>query len=100
MCGADRSATVGQLLQPWTVLFNMLFPSGDVVEMLHRHTDIIETFEQGNALRRPDLNREFGAIRSDDTLVFEIRGERGCAIGRLHNRFEGGRASAWRVAAA
>src|SRR3977135_3888767 len=74
-------STVARALQPGLFGGGALFPGGDLVRMLEREPDIVETFEQAHAVGGRDIEIDDRAAGAADGLRREIDRERGGAVG-------------------
>ena len=69
-------------LQPRLRCRHALLPRDDLVGVLERQPDVVETFEQAHAVGRRDVERDVGAARAADGLRLQIDRERRRAVRR------------------
>src|SRR6266508_844339 len=82
------SPAVRRRLQPRLRRGHAFFESDDLVRMLERKPDVVETFEQAHAVGGRDVERNFGAVRAGDALRLQIDRERRGTVHRQDSLLE------------
>ena len=71
---------IGRLLQPGLRLGRLSLPTHDLIDMFHRHADIVETFKKARAVRVGDFENNVRTAGSADAPADKIDSERSFAV--------------------
>lgn len=73
---------IRRLLQPGLRLGRLSFPTHDLINVFHRHADIVEAFKKARAIGTRNFKTDIRTARSADALRHQIDGERRGAVSR------------------